>query len=188
MDEEGHVNLPVKNGKWFKEVAVGKNLLNYQSMLVLSHFKGHTMGGFGGALKNVSIGCASGKVGKDQLHRQGDKQWSGGPNFMERMAEGGKAVTDHFGPRMVYVSVLRKMSVDCDCNASPATPVTPDLGILASTDMLAIDQAAVDLVYALPPDQRATLVERIESRSGLHQLECMQRLGMGNRNYQLVRI
>lgn len=115
MDADGDAMLPVRGGKWIKELAVGKNLLNYDSMLVLTHFKGHTMGGFGGSLKNISIGCASGKVGKEQLHREGSQVWSGGPNFMERMVEGGKAVTDHFGPRITYINILRNMSVDCDC-------------------------------------------------------------------------
>ena len=187
MDAEGDVSLPISGGKWIKELAVGKNILDYDSMLVLTHFKGHTMGGFGGSLKNISIGCASGKAGKEQLHRQGENLWSGGPNFMERMVEGGKAITDHFGPRITYINVLRNMSVDCDCAGTGAAPVTtPDLGILASTDILAIDQASVDLVYALPKAQRQDLVERIESRSGLRQLEYMKELGMGNANYELV--
>lgn len=187
MDAEGDVMLPVRGGKWLSELAVGKNILNYDSMLVLTHFKGHTMGGFGGSLKNISIGCASGKVGKEQLHREGPELWSGGPNFMERMVEGGKAITDHFGPRMVYINVLRAMSVDCDCAGTAAAPViTPDIGILASTDILAVDQAAVDMVYALPEAQRRALVERIESRSGLRQLEYMRMLGMGNSAYTLI--
>ena len=189
MDAEGDVLLPVRGGKWLTDLAVGKNLVRYDSMLVLTHFKGHSMGGFGGSLKNISIGCASGKVGKEQLHRQGVELWSGGPNFMERMVEGGKAVTDHFGPRMVYINVLRNMSVDCDCAGTKAAPVaTPDIGILASTDILAIDQASVDMVYALPEAQRRTLVERIESRSGLRQLEYMRELGMGHKAYELVTV
>ena len=189
MDAEGDALLPVRGGKWLTDLAVGKNLVNYDSMLVLTHFKGHSMGGFGGSLKNISIGCASGKVGKEQLHRQGAELWSGGPNFMERMVEGGKAITDHFGPRMVYINVLRNMSVDCDCAGTAAAPVvTPDVGILASTDILAIDQAAVDMVYALPEAQRRNLVERIESRSGLRQLEYMRELGMGHNVYELVTV
>ncbi|MDL2321350.1 DUF362 domain-containing protein [Desulfosarcina sp. OttesenSCG-928-B08] len=187
MDADGDVNLPVIGGKWFKEVAFGKNILNYDSMLVLTHFKGHTMGGFGGSLKNISIGCASGKVGKEQLHREGSQVWSGGPNFMERMVEGGKAVADHFGPRITYINVLRSMSVDCDCTGTSAAPPTaPDIGILASTDILAIDQASVDMVYALPDAQKRDIVERIESRSGLRQLTYMKELGMGNNAYEIV--
>lgn len=189
MDEDGDARLPVKGGKWLKDLAVGKHLLNYDSLIVLTHFKGHTMGGFGGSLKNISIGCASGKVGKEQLHREGEKLWSGGPNFMERMVEGGKAITDHFGKRITYVNVLRNMSVSCDCEGTAAEPVRlPDLGILASTDILAIDKASVDMIYALPEDVRAHMVERIESRSGLHQLTYMKKLGMGSDDYELVQV
>ena len=189
MDADGDAMLPVRGGKWIKELAVGKNLLNYDSMLVLTHFKGHTMGGFGGSLKNISIGCASGKVGKEQLHREGPELWSGGPNFMERMVEGGKAVADHFGPRITYINVLRNMSVDCDCaGTGAAAVVTPDIGILASTDVLAVDKASVDMVYALPEKQRRALVERIESRSGLRQLEYMKILGMGSDSYEVITV
>ncbi|MBB5143539.1 DUF362 domain-containing protein [Desulfovibrio intestinalis] len=187
MDEHGDVNLPVKGGKWFKEVAFGKNILNYDSMLVLTHFKGHALGGFGGSLKNIAIGCASGKVGKAQLHDSDGSSWPSGPDFMERMVEGGKAVADHFGQHITYINVLRNMSVDCDCaGISAAPPTAPDLGILASTDILAIDQASVDMVYALPEAQKADLVERMESRSGLRQLEYMKELGMGKSGYELV--
>lgn len=189
MDEDGDARLPVKGGKWIKDLAVGKHLLNYDSLIVLTHFKGHTMGGFGGSLKNIAIGCASGKVGKEQLHREGSTLWSGGPNFMERMVEGGKAITDHFGKHITYVNVLRNMSVSCDCEGTAAEPVRlPDLGILASTDILAIDKASVDMIYALPKDVRAHMVERIESRSGLHQLTYMKQLGMGSDDYELVKV
>ncbi len=187
MDEEGDVGLPIPGGKWLKEVAVGKHILNYDSMLVLTHFKGHVMGGFGGSLKNIAIGCASGKVGKAQLHSDGKELWAGGPLFMERMVEGGKAVTTHFGRRIAYVNVLRNMSVSCDCEGVNALPPTaPDVGILASTDILAVDRASVDMVYALPEAQRHDLVERIESRSGLRQLEYMKIQGMGNDRYDLI--
>jgi uncharacterized Fe-S center protein len=187
MDTDGDVNLPVAGGKWISELAVGRNIMRYDSMVVLTHFKGHTMGGFGGSLKNVAIGCASGKVGKEQLHREGADLWSGGPNFMERMVEGGKAIVDHFGPRITYINVLRNMSVDCDCAGVEAAPVvTPDIGILASTDILAVDQASVDMVYALPAAQRQALVERIESRSGLHQLAHMKALKMGTAAYEVI--
>ncbi len=190
MDEDGDVNLAVPGGKWLQEVAVGAHILRYDSMLVLTHFKGHIMGGFGGSLKNISIGCASGKVGKQQIHQiSGDGSWPGGPLFMERMVEGGKAVTAHFGPRIVYINVLRNMSVDCDCaGLGAAAPVAPDLGILASTDILAVDQASVDMVYALPEAQGRGLVERIESRSGLRQLEYMKIQGMGNERYDLISV
>jgi len=187
MDADGDVNLPVAGGKWISELAVGRNITRYGSMVVLTHFKGHTMGGFGGSLKNIAIGCASGKVGKEQLHREGAELWSGGPNFMERMVEGGKAIVDHFGPRITYINVLRNMSVDCDCAGISAAPVvTPDIGILASTDILAVDQASVDMVYALPAVERQALVERIESRSGLHQLAHMKALKMGTAAYEVI--
>lgn len=189
MDEDGDVMLPVLGGKWLKEVAVGKHLLNYDSMVVLTHFKGHVMGGFGGSLKNISIGCASGKVGKRQLHSDGKQLWAGGPLFMERMVEGGKAVTQHFGRRITYINVLRNMSVSCDCEGVNAEPVrVPDLGILASTDILAVDKASVDMVYALPEKVRAPLVERIESRSGLRQLSYMKEMGMGSDDYELITV
>jgi uncharacterized Fe-S center protein len=187
MDENGDVNLPIPGGKQLTEVAVGKNILHYDSMLVLTHFKGHIMGGFGGSLKNISIGCASGRVGKEQIHREGSKLWSGGPRFMERMVEGGKAITHHFGSHIVYINILRNLSVDCDCvGVKAAAPTAPDLGILASTDILAVDKASVDMVYALPEAQRHDLVKRFESRSGLHQLEYMNVLGMGNDKYNLI--
>jgi uncharacterized Fe-S center protein len=187
VDQFFGARSPVRGGKWIKELAVGKNILKYDSMLVLTHFKGHIMGGFGGSLKNISIGCASGKTGKEQLHREGAQLWPGGPNFMERMVEGGKAIIDHFGPRIVYINVLRNMSVDCDCvGTSAAPPTAPNLGILASVDVLAVDQASVDMVYSLPETQRRDLVERIESSGGLHQLEYMKTLGIGNDQYDLI--
>lgn len=187
MDEDGDAPLPVPGGKWLKEVAVGRHLLEYDSMLVLTHFKGHTMGGFGGSLKNISIGCASGRQGKAQIHRDGNNLWAGGPLFMERMVEGGKAITTYFGPRITYINVLRNMSVSCDCEGVNAAPVaTPDIGILASTDILAIDRASVDLIYALPESARHDMTERIESRSGLRQLSYMKEMGMGNDDYELI--
>lgn len=188
MDEEGDTPIPIPGGKWLHQVAVGSHLLNYDSMLVLTHFKGHSMGGFGGSLKNIAIGCASGKTGKNQIHQiAADGNWLAGVQFMERMVEGGKAVTNHFGQRITYINVLNKMSVSCDCEGVRAAPVTtPDIGIVASTDILAVDQASVDLVYALPEAERHDLVERIESRSGLRQLTYMKELGMGNNQYDLV--
>ena len=190
MDEDGDVSLPIPGGKWLTELSVGKHILNYDAMLVLPHFKGHTVGGFGGSLKNISIGCASGKLGKQQIHQlPGDGTWPGGPLFMERMVEGGKAITNHFGQHITYINVLRNMSVDCDCaGLGAAAPTTPDLGIIASTDILAVDQASVDMVYALPEAQRRDLVERIESRSGLRQLEYMKLQGMGNNQYDLITV
>ena len=188
LDEEGSVSLPVSGGVWFKEVAMGSHIINYDSLVVLTHFKGHTTGGFGGALKNIAIGLPSGKEGKKQMHSLDDQQFGiKEKRFMEHMAESGKAAMGHFGPRMAYINVLRNMSVDCDCtgvNASP--PSVPDIGILASTDILAVDQASVDMIYALSEDVRTHLAERIESRHGLHQLEAMEKMGMGSREYELV--
>ena len=185
LDEDGDVNWPIDGGKHLKEVAVGAHLANYDSMLVLTHFKGHAMAGFGGSLKNIAIGCASGRNGKRQIHRN----WDTGSQFLERMVEGGKAVTDHFKNKIVYINVLRRMSVDCDCaGTSAAEPTAPDLGILASTDILAIDQASIDMVWALPEKQKHDLVERIESREGLRQLSYMEELGMGKRAYRLVKL
>ena len=189
MDAEGDTPLPIRGGKWLKEVAVGSHLSNYDSLVVLTHFKGHTMGGFGGSLKNISIGCASGKLGKLQIHREGSRTWADGPHFMERMVEGGKAITDHFGRHITYINILRNMSISCDCEGLGAAPVTlPDLGILASTDILAIDKASVDMIYALPEDVRKPMVERIESRSGLRQLTYMKEMGMGNEQYELITV
>lgn len=185
MDADGDVNLPIIGGKHLKEVAVGKNIKNYESMVVYTHFKGHAMGGFGGSLKNIAIGCASGKTGKAQLHGEG---WPIGKEFLERMVEGGKAVCDHFGKKITYINVLKNISVDCDCDAHGAKPTCPDIGILASADILAIDQACIDLVYALPEKDNHDIVERIESREGLHQLEYMDELKMGSRKYTLIEV
>jgi hypothetical protein len=199
MDTDGDATIPIPGmqeflaspassftkGRHLTEVAVGKNLLNYDSLLVYTHFKGHTMGGFGGSLKNIAIGCASGKVGKLEIH---DSGWPRGPLFLERMVEGGKAVTAHFGAHITYINVLKNLSVDCDCDGHGAKPTAPDIGILGSTDILAIDQASIDMVYALPAEQKHDLVERIESRSGLRQLEHMEKLQMGNRQYDLVTV
>lgn len=187
MDEDGEINLPVNGGKHFKQIAFGKNIQNYDSMVVLTHFKGHTMGGFGGSLKNISIGCASGKTGKNQLH---EGMWNAtGEKFMENMVEGGKAVTDHFGKKIVYINVMRNMSVDCDCaGTSAAKPTIQDYGILASTDILAIDKACVDIIYSQKNGQGKDLVERIESRSGLRQLTYMKEMKMGNDKYKIVEI
>lgn len=189
MDEEGTAMLPVKGGKWFKEMSVGSHMLNYDSLLVLTHFKGHTMGGFGGSNKNIGIGCADGRIGKKMIHT-GDtgKQWGiSKEELMERIAESAKATVDHFGDHIAYINVLRNMSVSCDCEGTAAQPVvTPNIGILASTDILAADQASVDLVYALPEKYRHDLVERMETRHGLRQLSYMKELGMGRDCYVLL--
>ena len=188
IDEEGDVNFPVQGGFHLKEVAMGSHLANYDSLVVLTHFKGHAMGGFGGSLKNIAIGCASGKVGKRQVHGLTDYgKWVTGGLFMELMADSGKAVCDHFGKQITFLNVLRRMSVDCDCaGTSAAEPVIPDLGMLASTDILAIDQASVDMVYNLADSRKADLIERIESREGLRQLTAMKELAMGNNQYELI--
>lgn len=192
LDEDGIAMLPVRGGKWFSEMAVGGHLTDYDSLLVLTHFKGHTKGGFGGSGKNIGIGCADGRVGKAMIHTTpgSDDMWDiSYEEFMERMTESAKAVADNFGARIVYINVLRNMSVSCDCEGCNAEPVvTPNVGIVASTDMLAADQASVDLVYAMLPQQRAALVERIESRHGLRQLTYMKELGIGNDRYRLLDI
>ncbi len=197
MDADGDAMLPIPGmrellasapprytpGDHLTEIAVGKNLLNYDSLFVYTHFKGHTMGGFGGSLKNIAIGCSSGKVGKLQIHREG---WPTGPLFLERMVEAGKGITEHFGAHITYINVLKNISVDCDCDAHGVKPTCNDIGILGSQDILAIDKASVDLVYAQPESQRHDIVERIESRSGPHQIEYMKTLRMGNDQYELI--
>ncbi len=192
LDEDGIVMLPVNGGKWFTEMAMGGHLPGYDSLLVLTHFKGHTKGGFGGSCKNIGIGCADGRVGKAMIHTTpgSDDMWDiSNKEFMERMTESAKAVADHFGKHIVYINVLRNMSVSCDCEGCAAEPVvTPNVGILASTDLLAVDQASVDLIYAMQEHQHADLVERMESRHGLRQLSYMKELGMGNDRYRLLDI
>jgi len=194
MDEEGTIELPVRGGKHFKTVSMGSHIVNYDSMIVLTHFKGHAMGGFGGSMKNLAIGCADGRIGKSQVHgvdvNNQPEDWNAWPGkelLMENMAESAKATIDLFGKHIVYLNVLRRMSVDCDCvGLIAAEPTIPDIGILASTDLLAIDQASVDLVYQTASNQ--DLVKRIESRHGLHQLQAMKELKMGNPQYELIEV
>jgi uncharacterized Fe-S center protein len=193
MDEDGAVMIPVKGGKHYKEMSVGKHMLNYDSMVVLTHFKGHLMGGFGGSLKNIAIGCADGKIGKKMVHAATDDDnfasWLKGDPFMENMVESAKATIDHFGSRIVYINVLRNMSVDCDCAGVSAAPVKArNLGILASNDILAVDQASIDMVYKLPEAELHDLKERFESRQGLHQLSYMKEMRMGNDSYELIAV
>jgi len=186
LDEEGDVDFPVKNGFHLSEVAMGSHLTNYNSLIALTHFKGHAMGGFGGSLKNIAIGCASGKVGKEQIHGH---NWETGKLFLERMVDSGKAVCDHFGRKIVFINVLARLSVDCDCaGAGAAAPVLPDLGILASTDILAVDKASVDMIYNFPDDRKNDLITRIESRSGRHQLAAMEELKMGTSKYEIISV
>jgi uncharacterized protein len=191
MDEDGAVMIPVKDGKHFKEMSVGKHMLYYDSMVVLTHFKGHASGGFGGSLKNIAIGCADGPIGKKMIHGAPDnvhyELWLKGEPFQENMVESAKAIIDHFGKRIVYINVLRNMSVDCDCAGIKAAPVKAhDLGILASTDLLAVEQASIDMVYKLPEAELHDLKERIESRKGLRQLSYMKEMKMGNDQYELI--
>ena len=190
MDEEGATPFPVAGGKWFDAVHMGSHLASYDSLVVLTHFKGHTKGGFGGSAKNIGIGCADGKIGKREIHTTpgSDDMWDiSNEEFMERMMESAKAVCDHFGERITFVNVMRNMSVSCDCEGTAAEPVvTPNVGILASTDILAVDQACVDLVYAMREEDHHALVERMETRHGLRQLTYMSELGMGNNRYVLV--
>ncbi len=192
MDEDGSAPLPVKGGKWFTQMHMGKNILNYDSMLVLTHFKGHTQGGFGGSVKNIGIGCADGRIGKAMIHTTpgSPDMWDiAKEEFMERMTESAKATVDHFGKNISFINVLRNMSVSCDCEGINAQPVvTPNIGILASLDIFAVDQASVDLIYALKEDQRRAMVERIESRHGHRQLSYMKELNMGKDKYDLIDI
>ncbi len=188
MDRDGTVTLPVKGGKWFTEMSHGKTMTDYDSMFVLTHFKGHAMGGFGGANKNIGIGCADGRIGKKWIHEKNGQHWGVSEDeLMEKISESTKATIDYFGKNITYVNVMRNMSVSCDCEGTAAAPVvTPNVGILASTDIVAIDSACVDLIYAMTEADHKDLVERIESRHGHRQLSYMYELGMGNRKYVLI--
>ena len=191
-DEDGVAELPVEGGKWFDCMHVGKNLLKYDSLLALTHFKGHTMGGFGGANKNIGIGCADGRIGKKEIHTAvgSDNMWSiAKEELMERISESTKATIDHFAGHVSYINVMRNMSVSCDCEGPDASPVeTPDVGILASYDILAVDNACVDLLYNLPDGGGKAMIERVETRHGLRQLSYMKEIGMGNDLYTLIDI
>ena len=191
MDAEGpDAELLIPNGKRIKKVQVGKNMLNYDSMLVLSHFKGHPMGGFGGALKQLSIGCAS-SYGKAYIHGAGEpeKIWTGDHNsFLESMADAAEAVVRHFNGNMVFINVMKNMSVDCDCCAVAEDPCMADIGILASLDPIAVDRPCLDLVYASDDPGRDHLLERIESRNGAHTVDAAAELGFGSKDYELVKL
>lgn len=191
MDAEGpDAELLIPNGKRIKKVQVGKNMLNYGSMLVLSHFKGHPMGGFGGALKQLSIGCAS-SYGKAYIHGAGEpeKIWTGDhDSFLESMADAAEAVVRHFNGNMVFINVMKNMSVDCDCCSVAEDPCMADIGILASLDPIAIDRACLDLVYASDDPGRDHLLERIESRNGAHTVDAAAELGFGSKEYELVKL
>lgn len=191
MDAEGpDAELLIPNGKRIKKVQVGKNMLNYDSMLVLSHFKGHPMGGFGGALKQLSIGCAS-SYGKAYIHGAGEpeKIWTGDHDlFLESMADAAEAVVRHFSGNMVFINVMKNMSVDCDCCSVAEDPCMADIGILASLDPIAIDRACLDLVYASDDPGRDHLLERIESRNGAHTVDAAAELGFGSKEYELIKL
>lgn len=193
MDAEGEVALPVKGGKHLKEDFVGSHYLNYDFTIVLSHFKGHAMGGFGGAIKNISIGIAS-SVGKAWIHSAGKTKgnpWGNLPpqdDFLESMAEAAKAIVDHCGDKILYISVANNLSVDCDCDSSPEDPKMGDIGILASLDPIALDKACTDLVRASEDHGKIHLIERIDSRNGMHTLEYGEKIGLGSQKYELVKL
>jgi len=191
LDGEGpDLKLAIPEGKTIKENYVGKNLADYDSMLVLSHFKGHPMGGYGGAIKQLSIGVAS-SYGKAYIHGAGEpeKLWSADHDaFLSSMADAAKSVIDYFEGRIVYVNVMKNMSVDCDCCAVAEDPCIADIGILVSTDPVAIDKACVDLVYACSDPGRPHLIERIESRNGTYTIDCAEVLSCGSKEYTLVEI
>lgn len=195
MDADEEVELPVRNGSWLKKDIVGKNYMDYDFTVILSHFKGHAMGGFGGAIKNMSIGIAS-SHGKAWIHSAGKsidqtEVWNNLPpqdDFLEAMAEAASAIADHAGDKIIYISVMNNLSVDCDCDSSPEDPKMGDVGILASLDPVALDKACVDLVYASTDHGKIHLIERMESRNGIHTLDHAEKLGMGSQKYNLVNI
>ena len=188
MDENGSMTLPVVGGSNLTENYVGANFANYDYFVVLSHFKGHAMAGFGGAIKNISIGIASSE-GKAHIHSggTGGSMWGGDQDaFLESMAEAGKSIADYLNGNILYINVMNRLSVDCDCDGNPAEPDMHDIGVLASFDPVALDQACIDLVYSA--EDGASLVQRIESRNGLHTLEHAEAIGLGSRSYELVHI
>lgn len=191
MDAEGETDLPLEGGKHLKRDIVGAHYLNYDFTIILSHFKGHAMGGFGGAVKNMSIGIASSN-GKRLIHSAGTSTTDWGKpaqdDFLESMAEAAKAVADHCGDRILYISVANNLSVDCDCDSHPAAPQMGDIGILASLDPVALDMACTDLVRSSDDPGKVHLIERIDSRHGMHTLEHAETIGLGSRHYELVEL
>lgn len=188
MDEDGSMTLPVEGGDNLTENYVGAHFADYDYYVVLSHFKGHAMAGYGGAIKNISIGIASSE-GKAHIHSggTGGSMWGGDQDaFLESMAEAGKSVVDALEGNILYINVMNRLSVDCDCDGNPAEPDMHDIGILASLDPVAVDQACIDLVYAA--GDGASLVNRIESRNGLHTLEQAEKIGLGSREYEIVSV
>ena len=191
LDAQGpDLELPIPNGKVIHKNFVGKDIANYDSMLVLSHFKGHPMGGYGGALKQLSIGVAS-SYGKAYIHGAGDPKqiWTADhDSFLESMADAASSVVEYFKGNAVYINVMKNMSVDCDCCAVAEDPCLADMGVLASTDPVAIDQACIDLVYGCDDPGKAHFLERVESRNGVHTIESAAALGFGSREYELVEV
>ncbi|MBQ8185966.1 MAG: DUF362 domain-containing protein [Clostridia bacterium] len=192
LDAEGpDTELAIPGGRRIRKNFVGKNIADYDSMLVLSHFKGHPMGGYGGAIKQLSIGVASSK-GKQYIHGAGDMDafWSADhDSFLESMADAASSVVEYFGAEnLMYVNVMKNMSVDCDCCAKAEDPCIADIGILVSDDPIAIDQACIDLVYACSDPGKPHLIERIESRNGIHTIEAAAELGFGSRKYELIEV
>ncbi|MCM1103809.1 MAG: DUF362 domain-containing protein [Clostridium sp.] len=190
MDADGELALPVINGAHLKENYVGANLANYDSLLVLSHFKGHPMGGFGGAVKNISIGIAS-SHGKAHIHGAGNaaKAWSSDhDSFLESMADAAQTIVTRYKGKIAYINVMKNLSVDCDCCAVAEDPKMADIGMLASLDPVALDQACVDLVYASDDKGKKHLIKRMESRNGIHTLEAAVKAGVGIREYELVEL
>lgn len=188
LDRDGQIELDVKNGKHLTKNYVGKNLEKYDSLLILSHFKGHPMGGYGGALKNISIGLASG-YGKAVIHGAGDpeKIWTADhDSFLESMAEASKTIIDYRKDKIAFINVVANLSVDCDCCAKAEDPCMKDIGILASDDPVALDQACIDLIYNSNDEGKEHFIERIESRNGIHTIEYANKLGVGSREYELI--
>jgi uncharacterized Fe-S center protein len=189
LDENGSISLPVRGGSRLRENFVGSHFTNYDYFIVLSHFKGHTMAGLGGAIKNISIGIASSE-GKAWIHSAGRSKtnpWSGEQDaFLDSMAEAGKSVVDRLSGKILYINVMNRLSVDCDCNGNPAEPDMHDIGILSSLDPVALDQACVDLVYAAPDGR--SLIRRMESRNGLRTIDHGAEIGLGSKAYELVKL
>lgn len=190
LDAEAEIVLPVEDGHIIQKNYVGKNLEKYDSLLVLSHFKGHPMGGYGGALKNISIGIASAH-GKAYIHGAGkpEEMWTADHDrFLEAMADAAKSIVDYEGEQIAFINVMCNMSVDCDCCSVAADPKIGDIGILSSTDPVALDQACIDLVYGSDDPGKKDLIERIESRNGIHTIEAAAALGIGSREYELIEV
>lgn len=192
LDAEGEIELPVTGGTHLNEVLIGSHFTDYDFTVILTHFKGHAMGGFGGAIKNMSIGIAS-VAGKCLIHTAGASRTNAfeqveQDHFLESMAEGAKGIAEYCGEKILYINVMNNLSVDCDCDSHPEPPRIADIGILASLDPVALDRACVDLVYQAPEEDRVHLIERIESRHGTHTLEHAEKIGLGSQTYRLVSI